>query len=177
MISFWLVLGVVLTLLELVLPGAVAVFLGFGALAVALALYLGLVEGWISAFTFWFISSLLLLIILRSFLQRICPKEWRKGSRPTKTSTPWRGDHGCRSDEPGPGRPDTFSRYHLARNLLRDNPAVGGKGQNHPPRELALGRRALPSVRHRMTQSERVAGGDEVRNAMVPSANRPGAQQ
>ncbi len=74
MISFWLVFGVVLILLELALPGAVAVFLGFGALVVALALYLGLVEGWISAFTLWFISSLLLLIILRSFLQRYMPQ-------------------------------------------------------------------------------------------------------
>ena len=74
MIWFWLILGVVLILVELVLPGAVVVFLGFGALAVALAIYLGLVEGWMSAFTLWFIGSLLLLIILRSFLQRYMPQ-------------------------------------------------------------------------------------------------------
>ena len=74
MIWFWLILGVVLILLELVLPGAVVVFVGFGALMVALALYLGMVAGWTSAFTLWFISSPLLIIILRSFLQRYMPK-------------------------------------------------------------------------------------------------------
>lgn len=74
MIWFWLVLGILLIILELVLPGAVVVFLGLGALLVALALYLGLVEGWLSAFTLWFISSLLLIIVLRSILQRYLPE-------------------------------------------------------------------------------------------------------
>ena len=74
MIWFWIVLGIVLIVLELVLPGAVVVFLGFGALVVAVALYLGLIEGWISAFTLWFISSLLLIIALRSLLQRFMPE-------------------------------------------------------------------------------------------------------
>ncbi len=74
MIWFWIIFGIILIVLELVLPGAVVVFLGFGALIVALAVYLGLVEGWISAFTLWFISSLLLIIALRSVLQRYMPE-------------------------------------------------------------------------------------------------------
>lgn len=80
MIWFWIALGLILIALELVLPGAVVIFLGLGALVVALALYLGLIEGWVSAFTLWFISSLLLIIALRTLLQRYMPEgdqEWQ----------------------------------------------------------------------------------------------------
>lgn len=70
MLWFWLGAGALLMLLELVLPGAVVVFLGLGAWVVALAVYLGFVDTWMSSFTLWFISSLVLLFTLRSLGQK-----------------------------------------------------------------------------------------------------------
>jgi len=66
----WTVLGFVLILAELILPGAIVVFLGLAALIVSTSLYLGLISGWISALTLWFISSLVLIIALRHLLQK-----------------------------------------------------------------------------------------------------------
>jgi len=67
---FWTVLGFVLILSELILPGAIVVFLGLAALIVAICLYLGLISGWVSALTLWFISSLVLIIALRHLFQK-----------------------------------------------------------------------------------------------------------
>ena len=70
MLTTWIVAGVVLLVLELVVPGAVLVFLGAGALLVALLIWLGLIQTWVTSITAWFIVSLLLLLILRSLFQR-----------------------------------------------------------------------------------------------------------
>ncbi len=48
----------------------VLVFLGAGALLVALLVWLGLVQTWVASITTWFIASLVLLLVLRGFLQR-----------------------------------------------------------------------------------------------------------
>ncbi len=68
---FWTVLGFVLILAEIILPGAIVIFLGLAALLVAVCLYLGLITGWVSALTLWFISSLVLIISLRHLLQKL----------------------------------------------------------------------------------------------------------
>ena len=60
----------VLIVLELIVPGMVLVFLGAGALLVALLVWLGLVQTWVASITTWFIASLVLLLVLRGFLQR-----------------------------------------------------------------------------------------------------------
>ncbi len=60
----------VLIVLELIVPGMVLVFLGAGALLVALLVWLGLVQTWVASITTWFIASLVLLLVLRSFFQR-----------------------------------------------------------------------------------------------------------
>ena len=70
MLTTWIVAGAVLIVLELIVPGMVLVFLGAGALLVALFVWLGLIQTWMAAITTWFIASLVLLLVLRSFFQR-----------------------------------------------------------------------------------------------------------
>ncbi len=70
MAFWWLIGGSVLVLLELVVPGAVLVFLGLGALVVSGLVWLGLVEHLIPAFTTWFVTSLALLLALRGAVQK-----------------------------------------------------------------------------------------------------------
>ena len=71
----WLLGGIILVASELFLPGLVAVFLGLGAMLVALLRWLGLVDSLAYSFTAWFVSSLALLVVLRSTLQRLFPSE------------------------------------------------------------------------------------------------------
>jgi membrane protein implicated in regulation of membrane protease activity len=79
MFMAWLIAGVVLMLLEIVVPGGIAFFLGLSAVLVALFLQLGLLDGWMQAFTTWFIGSIALLLGLRGLVQKILPAEVEKG--------------------------------------------------------------------------------------------------
>jgi membrane protein implicated in regulation of membrane protease activity len=67
---YWLIGGIVLIILELVVPGAILMFLGGGALVVALLLWTGVLGHWMGAFTTWFVVSLALIIVFRSMVQR-----------------------------------------------------------------------------------------------------------
>ena len=67
---YWLVSGGVLIVLELVVPGAILMFLGSGALLVAFLLWIGVLDHWMGAFTTWFMVSLALIIVFRSMVQR-----------------------------------------------------------------------------------------------------------
>jgi len=78
--TLWLIGGVVLMLLEFILPGGIVFFLGLGATLVSLLLYTGVIEGWIQAFTAWFIGSLLLIFGLRGLVQRVIPAHVERGS-------------------------------------------------------------------------------------------------
>ena len=71
----WLLAGILLVVSELFLPGLVAVFVGLGAMLVALLRWLGLIENLAYSFTAWFVSSLALLVVARSTLQRFMPSE------------------------------------------------------------------------------------------------------
>lgn len=71
----WLVLGVVLILAELLLPGLVVVFLGVAALLVGGLAAFGLITGWTTAVAAWSVSSLALVLGLRSGAQRLLPGE------------------------------------------------------------------------------------------------------
>ena len=71
----WLLAGILLVVSELFLPGLVAVFLGLGAMLVALLRWLGLIDSLAYSFTAWFVSSLALLVVVRSTLQRFMPSE------------------------------------------------------------------------------------------------------
>jgi membrane protein implicated in regulation of membrane protease activity len=75
MITGWIILGIVLSALELLLPGAVVIFLGLGAITTAGLIYLGVVEGWTQAFLSWFMISIFYLIVLRTLLMKLMPGE------------------------------------------------------------------------------------------------------
>ncbi|WP_027328323.1 NfeD family protein [Marinimicrobium agarilyticum] len=77
--TYWFIGGVVLMLLEFLLPGGIVFFLGLGATLVSLLLYTGLIEGWIQAFTAWFVGSLLLLFGLRGVVQKLIPAQVERG--------------------------------------------------------------------------------------------------
>jgi membrane protein implicated in regulation of membrane protease activity len=74
----WFIGGVVLMLLEFIIPGGIVFFLGLGATLVALLLHLGLIDGWLQAFTIWFVGSLALLFGLRGVVQKILPAQVEK---------------------------------------------------------------------------------------------------
>ena len=69
-IFFWLTVGIILMLAEILIPGGIVVFLGIAAVSLSLALYLDLVSTWSGALMYWFISSIILLLSLRQFGQR-----------------------------------------------------------------------------------------------------------
>ena len=61
----WLVAGLVLCGSELVVPGLITIFLGLGALGVALLRWLGLVESLPLSFLIWVVSSAGLILAMR----------------------------------------------------------------------------------------------------------------
>ncbi len=73
MFLFWLVVGILLAAVELVVPGAVLVFVGLGALTSATMIYFGLIDSWVIAFICWFISSIVYLFTLRGIALRLFP--------------------------------------------------------------------------------------------------------
>ncbi len=77
-IWFWLIFGLCLIFIELLIPGLVVIFLGIGALFIALLQWLGFLETWIASFTAWFISSLAFLILLRGVFKKFLPGEVTK---------------------------------------------------------------------------------------------------
>lgn len=77
--TIWFIGGALLMAAELLLPGGIIFFLGLGATLVSLLLYFGVLEGWIQAFTAWFIGSLVLLFGLRGVVQRIIPAQINRG--------------------------------------------------------------------------------------------------
>ncbi len=72
----WLIAGVVLIAAEAVVPAAVVVFLGAGALLVGAARWLGVLDGWIESFSAWFILSAVLTLTLRGVVSR-----WSNGEK------------------------------------------------------------------------------------------------
>ena len=70
-IKFFLALGLALLALEVIVPGLVLVFLGASALVVATLLTVGWVQGWVMAFTVWFVTSLAFVLGVRSVFTRM----------------------------------------------------------------------------------------------------------
>ena len=66
----WLFGGIVLMLLELILPGGVAFFLGLGATLIALLLFLGIISSPLTAFMVWLVGSLILIVGLQGVMRR-----------------------------------------------------------------------------------------------------------
>ncbi|QYJ78490.1 NfeD family protein [Shewanella acanthi] len=70
-IFVWSVIGIILMLAELVVPGGIVVLLGAACMIVAAALGIGLVEGIVQSLTLWFISAIVLLLTFRQVTQRL----------------------------------------------------------------------------------------------------------
>ena len=68
--KIWLISSIVLILSEFIIPGAIVVFLGMAGLLVSGGLYFGWIDSVLTAFIFWFISSLFLMIFVRSIFVR-----------------------------------------------------------------------------------------------------------
>lgn len=71
----WFIAGVVLIVSEFFLPGIVAVFMGIGAVIVAVLRWFGIIESFSASFGVWLLSSTLLVISLRRLVQRMFPSE------------------------------------------------------------------------------------------------------
>jgi membrane protein implicated in regulation of membrane protease activity len=76
--TLWFIAGVVLMVLEFVIPGGIVFFLGLGATLVAIFLYFDFIDGWLQAFTAWFMGSLALVFGLRGLVQRLIPAHVEK---------------------------------------------------------------------------------------------------
>ncbi len=77
-ILFWIIMGLSLIFLEFLVPGLVVIFLGFGALFVALLQWSGILESWTTSLATWFASSFAFLIFLRSIFKKFLPGEVTK---------------------------------------------------------------------------------------------------
>lgn len=80
MLETFLIGGVVLIVLEMVLPGGVVAPLGLAGLVVAALVWLGVADGWLAALTVWFVLSLVLVMVGRMVFQRFMPGEEERGS-------------------------------------------------------------------------------------------------
>ena len=76
--SLWLSSGIFLTAIEFLVPGLVMVFVGLGALTVALGMHLGHVDGVLEQYITFFISSIIYLLTLRFLVLRFVPSASRK---------------------------------------------------------------------------------------------------
>ena len=76
--SLWLSSGIFLTAIEFLVTGLVMVFVGLGALTVALGMHLGYIDGVLQQFTTFFISSIIYLLTLRFLVLRFVPSVTRK---------------------------------------------------------------------------------------------------
>jgi membrane protein implicated in regulation of membrane protease activity len=70
-ILVWAVVGLVLMLAEIIVPGGIIILLGAACLVVAGALAIGLVEGLVQSLTLWFIAAIVLLLAFRQVTQRL----------------------------------------------------------------------------------------------------------
>ena len=78
--SIWLGSGIFLMAIEFLVPGLVLVFVGLGALTVALGMQLGYIDEIPQQFTTFFISSIIYLLTLRFLVLRFVPSVTRKAN-------------------------------------------------------------------------------------------------
>jgi len=70
-IAVWLVLGLLLMLAEMIIPGGIVILLGAACVVVASALAIGIIDGVVQSLTLWFIASMVLLLGFRHVTQRL----------------------------------------------------------------------------------------------------------
>lgn len=67
----WLILGIVLALAEIVIPGGILLNLALASFIVATGVGFEWLETWVSALTTWFISASLLLFVVYFFTDKL----------------------------------------------------------------------------------------------------------
>ncbi|NKF49368.1 NfeD family protein [Shewanella sp. WXL01] len=70
-IFIWLVIGIVMMLAEIIIPGGIIILLGVACVLVASALAVGFIDGLSQSLTLWFISSMVLLLAFRHVTQKM----------------------------------------------------------------------------------------------------------
>ena len=66
----WFIIGVVCIVSETIIPGGIIAFLGFAAVLVGSMLHFGFIATTTQAMLTWFVSSIAMLFILRSFFMK-----------------------------------------------------------------------------------------------------------
>lgn len=74
-VLFWLILGGVLIIAELIVPGGVVVFLGLAALIIAGILSLGYSIGVLNSIFLWLVISIFFVLVIRRALSRFWPSD------------------------------------------------------------------------------------------------------
>ncbi len=74
-LNIWLSVGAFLVIIEFLLPGLVMVFVGMGALTVALGMKLGHIDSVVEQLITFFVSSLLYLLTIRFAVLRFIPSD------------------------------------------------------------------------------------------------------
>ena len=77
-LNLWLGSGIFLMATELLLPGLVMVFVGMGALTVAISMYFGYVDGYVHQLMIFFISSSIYLSTIRFLVLIFVPTDTQK---------------------------------------------------------------------------------------------------
>lgn len=68
--SLWIIAGIVMVVLEFLIPGGIISFVGLSAIIVGVGIYFKIIDSVASAFITWFITSLILLLTLRSVFMK-----------------------------------------------------------------------------------------------------------
>lgn len=68
--QIWLIAGLVMMILELIVPGGVVVFLGVSAIIVGAGLYFKIISTVTMSFIVWFMTSIFMMLVLRSFFMK-----------------------------------------------------------------------------------------------------------
>lgn len=70
-VSIWLIIGIVLMLAELIIPGGIVFFIGLSALLTGGAWFVGLVSTWVNALVLFFIATMVLIFAFRGITQKL----------------------------------------------------------------------------------------------------------
>ena len=70
-IAVWLVLGLLLMISEIIIPGGIVILLGAACVIVASAQAVGIIDGLVQSLTLWFMASMVLLLSFRHVTQRL----------------------------------------------------------------------------------------------------------
>jgi membrane protein implicated in regulation of membrane protease activity len=66
----WILGGLILSLLELIVPGGIIVFVGVAGIIVGLLIKFGFITSLVTSFIVWFILSIVFMFVLRSFFMK-----------------------------------------------------------------------------------------------------------